>query len=74
MNTLDLEKINQHAPYGSFHLRQNNNYSFYFETDFGLKYTISFMFEYLFIQTGAFQFFTGPVVAAKIRIILRIIK
>ena len=41
MNTLSLENINKHAPYGVRH-RENNCYSFYFETDFGLKYTISF--------------------------------
>ena len=42
MNTLNLKNINKHAPYGVRH-RENNCYSFYFETDFGLKYTISFM-------------------------------
>ena len=42
MNTLSLENINKHAPYGVRH-RENNCYSFYFETDFGLKYTISFI-------------------------------
>ena len=54
MNTLSLENINKHAPYGVRH-RENNCYSFYFETDFGLKYTISFMFENSFVQSGAFQ-------------------
>ena len=39
MNTLSLENINKHAPYGVRH-RENDCYSFYFETDFGLKYTI----------------------------------
>lgn len=55
MNTLSLENINKHAPYGVRH-RENNCYSFYFETDFGLKYTISFMHENSFVQSGAFQF------------------
>ena len=36
MNTLSLENINKHAPYGVRH-RENNCYSFYFETDFGLS-------------------------------------
>ena len=55
MNTLSLENINNHAPYGVRH-REDNFYSFYFETDFGLKYTISFMLENSFVQSGAFQF------------------
>ena len=55
MNTLSLENINKHAPYGVRH-RENDCYSFYFETDFGLKYTISFMYENSFVQSGAFQF------------------
>jgi hypothetical protein len=55
MNTLSLENINKHAPYGVRH-RENDCYSFYFETDFGLKYTISFMLENSFVQSGAFQF------------------
>ena len=42
MNTLSLENINSHAPYGVRH-KEDNSYSFYFETDFGLKYTITFM-------------------------------
>ena len=33
MNTLSLENINRHAPYGVRH-RENDFYSFYFETDF----------------------------------------
>ena len=49
MNTLNLENINKHAPYRVRH-RENNTYSFYFETDFNLKYTISFMLEYSFVQ------------------------
>ena len=55
MNTLSLENINKHAPYGVRH-REDNCYSFYFETDFDLKYTISFMLENSFVQSGAFQF------------------
>ena len=55
MNTLNLENINKHAPYRVRH-RENNTYSFYFETDFNLKYTISFMLEYSFVQSGAYQF------------------
>ena len=55
MNTLHLENINKHAPYRVRH-RENNTYSFYFETDFNLKYTISFMLEYSFVQSGAYQF------------------
>lgn len=35
---------------------EENKYSFYFDTDFRLRYTISFMFEYSFVQSGAYQF------------------
>lgn len=55
MKTLSLENINKHAPYGVRH-RENNSYSFYFETDFGLKYTISFMLEHSFVLSGGYQF------------------
>lgn len=55
MNTLSLENINSHAPYGVRH-KEDNSYSFYFETDFGLKYTITFMLEYSFVMSGGYQF------------------
>ena len=55
MNTPNLENINVRAPY-KVRRELTNNYSFYFETDYGLKYTISFMLEYSFVQSGAYQF------------------
>ncbi len=39
MNTLSLENINKHAPYGVRH-RENDCYSFYFETDFAMSIVI----------------------------------
>ena len=55
MNTLRLENINLHSPY-LVGQTEGNKYSFYFDTDFGLRYTISFMLEYSFVQSGAYQF------------------
>lgn len=55
MNTLNLRNINLHSPYLVGKTDENDS-SFYFTTDFGLKYTISFMFENSFVQSGAFQF------------------
>ena len=55
MNTLRLENINLNSPYLVGHT-EGNKYSFYFDTDFGLRYTISFMLEYSFVQSGAYQF------------------
>jgi len=55
MNTLNLGNINKHAPYRVRH-KEDNSYAFYFETDFGLKYTISFMLEYSFVSSGGYQF------------------
>ena len=54
MNTLNLRNINLHSPYMVGQTDENDS-SFYFTTDFGLKYTISFMFENSFVQSGAFQ-------------------
>lgn len=42
MNTLRLEEINLHSSY-MVGQTECNKYSFYFDTDFGLRYTISFM-------------------------------
>ena len=55
MNTLNLKSINLHSPYLVGQTEENDS-SFYFTTDFGLKYTISFMHENSFVQSGAFQF------------------
>ena len=55
MNTLTLENINVHAPYGVRH-KEGDDYAFFFETDYGLKYTISFMLEFSFVGSGAYQF------------------
>ena len=54
MNTLRLENINLHSLY-LVGQTEENKYSFYFDTDFGLRYTISFMLEYSFVQSGAYQ-------------------
>ena len=55
MNTLNLRNINLHSPYLVGQTDENDS-SFYFTTDFGLKYTISFMLENSFVQSGAFLF------------------
>lgn len=55
MNTLRLEEINLHSSY-MVGQTEGNKYSFYFDTDFGLRYTISFMLEHSFVQSGAYQF------------------
>ncbi len=49
MNTLNLRNINLHSPYLVGQTEENDS-AFYFTTDFGLKYTISFMLEYSFVQ------------------------
>ena len=54
MNKLRLEYINGCAPYLVGQTEYDNT-SFYFETDFGLKYTVSFMYEESFVQSGAYQ-------------------
>ena len=46
MNTLRLENINLHSSY-MVGQTEENPFSFYFDTDFGLRYTISFMLENL---------------------------
>ena len=55
MNALSLESINCRSPYRVGQTEYNST-SFYFDTDFGLKYTISFMFEQSFVSSGAYQF------------------
>lgn len=55
MNTLRLEEINLHSSY-MVGQTEGNKYSFYSDTDFGLRYTISFMLEHSFVQSGAYQF------------------
>ena len=55
MNTLNLKNINLHSPYMVGQTDENDS-SFYFTTDFGLKYTISFMLEYSFVMSGGYQF------------------
>lgn len=55
MNALKLESINRYSPYRVGQTEYDNT-SFYFDTDFGLKHTISFMFEQSFVLSGAFQF------------------
>ena len=55
MNTLSLQRINLHSPYLVGQPEENDS-SFYFETDFGLKYTISFMLEHSFVLSGGYQF------------------
>ncbi len=55
MNTLRLENINLHSSY-MVGQTEENPFSFYFDTDFGLRYTISFMLEYSFVPSGAYQF------------------
>ena len=55
MNTLRLENINLHSSY-MVDQTEENPFSFYFDTDFGLRYTISFMLEYSFVPSGAYQF------------------
>lgn len=50
MNTPNLENINHRAPYKVRH-EQLNKFSFYFETEYGLKYTISFMLVLKSIST-----------------------
>ena len=51
MNTLRLEEINLHSSY-MVGQTEGNKYSFYFDTDFGLRYTISFMLEHSFVQSS----------------------
>lgn len=55
MKTLRLENINLTA---SYRVGQTDNQSlkFYFDTDAGLRYNISFMEEHSFISEGAYQF------------------
>lgn len=48
MNTLNLKNINLHSPYLVGQPEESDS-SFYFTTDFGLKYTISFMLENSFV-------------------------
>lgn len=55
MNTLSLQRINLHSPYLVGQPEENDS-SFYFTTDFGLKYTISFMLEHSFVLSGGYQF------------------
>ena len=55
MNTLNLRNINLHSPYMVGQTEENDS-SFYFTTDFGLKYTISFMLEHSFVLSGGYQF------------------
>ena len=55
MNTLSLQRINLHSPY-LVGQPEGNDSSFYFTTDFGLKYTISFMLEHSFVLSGGYQF------------------
>ncbi len=55
MNTLSLKNINLHSPYMVGQTEENDS-SFYFTTDFGLKYTISFMLEHSFVLSGGYQF------------------
>ena len=55
MNTLSLQRINLHSPYLVGQPEENDS-SFYFTTDFGLKYTISFMLEHSLVLSGGYQF------------------
>ena len=55
MNTLSLQRINLHSPYLVGQPEENDS-SFYFTTDFGQKYTISFMLEHSFVLSGGYQF------------------
>ena len=59
MNTLTLENINVHSPY-LVGQTENNSSSFFFDTDYGLRYTISFMLEYSFVGSGAYQVCIRP--------------
>lgn len=55
MNTLNLKNINLHSHYLVGQTDENDS-TFYFTTDYGLKYTISFMLEYSFLLSGGYQF------------------